>query len=136
RCEFAALCGGCRARALARHGSLTAEDPSCLWEPVPGAPAVRFPAKTPPAGTLWTPEARKRLERVPGFLREMVRKRLEERAIAEKVTITPELMVAYRKEREQELGLRFSNTGHFKKREMGNPAAPQGDGPHGPSRRG
>lgn len=33
RCEFADVCGGSRARALAVHGDAFAEDPACLYDP-------------------------------------------------------------------------------------------------------
>ena len=37
RCEYAETCGGSRARAFAATGDPMAEDPLCLYEPVPGA---------------------------------------------------------------------------------------------------
>ncbi|MDQ6634918.1 MAG: radical SAM protein, partial [Gemmatimonadota bacterium] len=43
RCEYRAVCGGCRARALALTGDMLAEDPSCVHEPVAGAPLVAPP---------------------------------------------------------------------------------------------
>ena len=55
----------------------------------------------------WTPEARHRLQRIPLFLRGLIRKRLEEQARKEGITITPELMALYRKTREEELGIQF-----------------------------
>lgn len=33
RCEFRLICGGSRARAFAYHGRVTAEDPTCPYEP-------------------------------------------------------------------------------------------------------
>lgn len=33
RCEFRKICGGSRAKAFAYHGRVTAEDPSCPYEP-------------------------------------------------------------------------------------------------------
>lgn len=35
RCEFADICGGSRARALAVHGDAFAEDPACCYDPPP-----------------------------------------------------------------------------------------------------
>src|SRR6266702_3694631 len=37
RCEYAATCGGSRARAFAASGDVMAEDPLCLYEPVQSA---------------------------------------------------------------------------------------------------
>ena len=33
RCEFKAVCGGCRARAFAKNGDYLAEEPYCVYEP-------------------------------------------------------------------------------------------------------
>jgi radical SAM protein with 4Fe4S-binding SPASM domain len=75
RCEFRRLCGGCRARPLAIGGDLMDEDPACGYRPS-GGPVI---------GTVdddalsigWDEDARQRLQRVPGFIRRMVRKRAE-----------------------------------------------------------
>ncbi|MBI3961555.1 MAG: SPASM domain-containing protein, partial [Deinococcus sp.] len=87
-CEFAALCGGCRARAYAAGGDYLGEDPGCGYQPEPGA-TVRLEG-----GDLsWTEEAVARLERVPPFLRAMVRAGVERYARASgRREITPELM--------------------------------------------
>ena len=37
RCEFRAVCGGSRSHAFATTGDPLAEDPSCLYQPAPGA---------------------------------------------------------------------------------------------------
>jgi radical SAM protein with 4Fe4S-binding SPASM domain len=104
-CEFKLLCGGCRARSLAL-GNLMAEDPSCVYKPAGGA--VLQPGDADPAMTVdWTPEAMERLKRMPVFLRAMVKRKLEERARAEGVPVTPGLMERHRRERERELGLKF-----------------------------
>ena len=45
----------------------------------------------------WTPEARERLTRIPAFLRERICRRLEERAVAQRLTeITAAFMAAHR----------------------------------------
>jgi radical SAM protein with 4Fe4S-binding SPASM domain len=82
RCEYRVLCGGCRARAFADSGDPLAEDASCGYEPVPGAPllgaqrAVTYGA--PARQTLpWTADARARIARVPGFVRGVVTERVE-----------------------------------------------------------
>lgn len=104
-CEFKLICGGCRARALVRD-NLMAEDPSCEYVPAGGE--VLKPAAGNAALTVdWTPQALERLKKMPIFLRQMVKKKLEERARAEGVPVTPELMARHREERERELGLKF-----------------------------
>jgi radical SAM protein with 4Fe4S-binding SPASM domain len=40
RCEYRAVCGGCRARAHAELGDWMAEDPACGYEPTGEAPLV------------------------------------------------------------------------------------------------
>jgi radical SAM protein with 4Fe4S-binding SPASM domain len=100
RCEYRAVCGGCRARALALTGDVMAEDPSCAYEPSGDAPLV-----TPPRGATygmpaaaartlrWTPEAEARLARIPSFVRGVVASRLENHARERGMTeITAELM--------------------------------------------
>ncbi len=74
-CEYGRLCGGCRARPLARDGNLMGEDFLCGYRPRGGAVIREF---LPPGGIGWTPEAEARLRRVPGFVRSVVRRRAEE----------------------------------------------------------
>jgi radical SAM protein with 4Fe4S-binding SPASM domain len=86
RCEFSALCGGCRCRAYAAFGDYLQEDPACTYQPT--GQRLELPA------VAWNREALARLERIPiAFIREKVRQGLEayaqRRAIA---TITPEVM--------------------------------------------
>jgi len=74
-CEFQKLCGGCRARPLARDGNLMGEDYLCTYQPQGGAVFAPLP---PRSDTLdWTDEAKTRIARVPGFVRRMVRQRAE-----------------------------------------------------------
>ena len=76
QCEFQKLCGGCRARPLAMGGTLMDADPWCNH--YPNGEAMIEPLVVQANDTvIWSPEAEKRLERVPGFLRKMVRKRAE-----------------------------------------------------------
>ena len=82
-CEYRAMCGGCRARAFATTGDVLAADPSCSYEPRPGAVAIETQrAVTYGAefrtGLTWTPAARARLERIPSFVRGVVAQRVEE----------------------------------------------------------
>lgn len=75
-CEFQKLCGGCRARPLARDGNLMGEDFLCSYQPQGGA--VIDPQGPGVATLHWTPEAEAHIARVPGFVRRMVRNRAEE----------------------------------------------------------
>ncbi|HFC05154.1 MAG TPA: radical SAM protein, partial [Rhizobiales bacterium] len=74
-CEFQKLCGGCRARPLARSGNLMGEDFLCSYQPQGGAIVETL---VPTGTTLeWDKEAEQRIARVPGFVRRMVKKRVE-----------------------------------------------------------
>lgn len=74
-CEYQKLCGGCRARPLARDGNLMGEDYLCTYQPTGGA--VILPLGPQSAALDWTVEAESRIARVPGFVRRMVRQRAE-----------------------------------------------------------
>lgn len=80
-CEFTKLCGGCRARPLARDGNLMGEDFRCSYQPCGGA--VIEPLTVEVKSLTWSPEASTRIERVPGFVRRMVRRRAEDYVRAE-----------------------------------------------------
>ena len=74
-CEYAKLCGGCRARPLGRAGNLMGEDFLCNYQPA-GGPVIEPP--TPDDAALdWSEEAEARLEHVPPFVRRFVRQRAE-----------------------------------------------------------
>jgi radical SAM protein with 4Fe4S-binding SPASM domain len=98
RCEYRQVCGGCRARAFATQGDYLAEDPACAYQPP--VPALELVApKTVSYGTpvqpdlVWTEEARRRLDRVPSFVRGVVVKRLEQYARNQgHSTVTVELL--------------------------------------------
>jgi len=90
-CEFNDICGGCRARAYAETGDIMGEDPWCEYEP-----GVR--GKDDTIQIQWTEEALERLERVPAFLRGMVRKGVEGYARRKGLKeVTPDLMAGLRK---------------------------------------
>ena len=74
-CEYAKLCGGCRARPLARFGNVMGEDFLCAYEPQGGA--VMEPTPESGRGVAWSAEAEERLQRVPPFVRRFVRRRAE-----------------------------------------------------------
>ncbi|KAB2912032.1 MAG: radical SAM protein [Hyphomicrobiaceae bacterium] len=75
RCEYARLCGGCRARPLARDGNLMGEDFLCGYQPAGGA--VIEAATTPAAPLTWAADAEARLSHVPVAVRGFVRRRVE-----------------------------------------------------------
>ncbi|MBT3204851.1 MAG: radical SAM protein [Gammaproteobacteria bacterium] len=75
-CEFQKLCGGCRARPLAAGKQLMDEDTSCGYIPHHGdiiEPVTDFET----ANLIWSDDASKKLNRIPGFIRNMVKKRTE-----------------------------------------------------------
>lgn len=75
-CEFRKLCGGCRARPLAAGDQLMDEDKSCYYQPRSDQviePVVNFNDED----LIWSEEASKKLSRIPGFIRAMIKKRTE-----------------------------------------------------------
>jgi len=96
-CDYRYSCGGCRARALTQHGDLMAEDSKCRYIKPPDRSPEALPAPVARPALRWEPEAEARLQRIPGFLRERVRARLEEYALQEGVDpITAAFMAAHR----------------------------------------
>jgi radical SAM protein with 4Fe4S-binding SPASM domain len=106
RCEYRAVCGGCRARALALGGDILAEDPSCSHEPNADAPLITPPRSATygmsapaPHTMTWSPDAEARLARIPSFVRGVVTERLEKYARERGATeITVELMAEVRRD--------------------------------------
>jgi radical SAM protein with 4Fe4S-binding SPASM domain len=102
RCEYRKLCGGCRARAFALEGDVLAADPSCVYEPAPGATVIErvremtYGQEFQPA-LVWTDAARARLERIPSFVRGVVMQRVEDWARARGLReVTPDLLTQIR----------------------------------------
>jgi radical SAM protein with 4Fe4S-binding SPASM domain len=98
RCEYRELCGGCRARAYAEGGDYLGPDESCAYEPDGSLPLVE-PARPVTYGMAatpqlrWSPEARARLSRIPGFVRGVVTARVEKYAAERGLTeITPAVL--------------------------------------------
>jgi radical SAM protein with 4Fe4S-binding SPASM domain len=92
-CGYKDSCGGCRARAAAANGDIMGEDPWCVYEPEGGL-KKETPKTTAPR---WSPETQERLEKIPVFLRPMIKKGLEKYAVSKGIeTITPELMAELR----------------------------------------
>lgn len=77
-CEYAELCGGCRARPYAAHGDYLGEDPWCLYTPQ-GGPRI-MPLVEEEIHLVWTKEAQDRLSRLPYFLQKMIKGRVERHA--------------------------------------------------------
>lgn len=75
-CEYQKLCGGCRARPLARDGNLMGEDFLCNYQPQSGA--VIDPIAPTNDTVKWSKDAETHIARVPGFVRRMVRGRAED----------------------------------------------------------
>jgi radical SAM protein with 4Fe4S-binding SPASM domain len=104
-CEFQLICGGCRARAYAAHGSLMDEDPWCVH--VPNGSNVITPPVFSSQGEpvcddghkpVWTREAEDRVKKIPFFVRSMVKSAIERFAVNNGCReITPELMMKARK---------------------------------------
>ena len=103
RCEYRAVCGGCRARAHALTGDLLGPDDSCAYEPTgdralvePRRSVVYGDAAAP--GLPWTDEARARLSAVPSFVRGVVSGRVESFARKRGYTaVTTEVMAEVRR---------------------------------------
>jgi len=75
RCEFQKLCGGCRARPLVAGNGLMDADDFCVY--VPRSKDIIEPLADHTQDILWTDEAHARLQRIPRFIRKMVKKRAE-----------------------------------------------------------
>jgi radical SAM protein with 4Fe4S-binding SPASM domain len=104
RCEYRAICGGCRARAYADTADYMAEDASCAYDPTGEVPLIEPRAVTHgSAGSArslpWSDEAEARLRCVPGFVRAVVAGRIEDYAKRNGYTeITADVMVAVRRD--------------------------------------
>jgi len=97
-CEYTKLCGGCRARPLARDGNMMGEDFLCGYTPEGGAVIEPLPASQ--NGLPWTPRAEGVLERIPAFVRQFVRRRAEDHVRAQGgCEVTAEVMGEMARER-------------------------------------
>jgi radical SAM protein with 4Fe4S-binding SPASM domain len=95
-CEYAVLCGGCRARPFASHGDYLDEDLWCLYSPEGGARIL--PLEDQEFTVVWSKEASERLSRLPYFLRKMIKGRVEKQAVESgQSIITPELLDTLRR---------------------------------------
>jgi len=109
-CEYTKLCGGCRARPLARDGNLMGEDFLCTYQPQGGAVIEPIPDT---GSTLhWTPDAEEWLGRIPSFVRRFVRRRAEDLVRSEGgQEVTADVMGALARKR-------FKGRGNGKGRKM------------------
>jgi len=102
-CEYAKICGGCRARPFARDGALMGEDFLCAYQPQGGA--VIEPYSEVGSALSWTPEAEEWLTRIPAFVRRFVRQKAEEHVRAGNGgEVTGDVMAALAKTASRRLG--------------------------------
>lgn len=104
-CEFNAVCGGCRARAFGATGEYMAEDPWCVYQPgAHGGKLIQFTRATTYGleerrEMTWAPEAERRLQNVPSFVRGMLTRRVEDYARKKGYAeVTPAVMDEVRRE--------------------------------------
>lgn len=96
-CDFRYSCGGCRARALAQHGELLAEDSKCGYVAPPDRRPEALPETAQRPRVAWETDAQARLLRIPAFVRDRVKTLLEASAIGEGVEkITVEYLLKHR----------------------------------------
>jgi len=102
-CEFSTICGGCRCRAYATSGDYLGEDPACAYQPgAYGGRVIELPETLtfglPVTYELtWQPDARRRLEAIPGFARGMVVRAVEAYARSRGASVvTPALLAEVR----------------------------------------
>ncbi|NKB59816.1 MAG: radical SAM protein [Alphaproteobacteria bacterium] len=102
-CEYSKICGGCRARPMARDGALMGEDFLCAYQPQGGA--VIEPLSAVGSALSWTPEAEEWLTRIPAFVRRFVRQKAEEHVRASNGReVTGDVMSALAKTASRRLG--------------------------------
>lgn len=75
-CEYSKVCGGCRARPLARDNNLMGEDFLCDYEPQGGA-VIEPLSMIPDEEIQWSSDAAQRLSRIPMFVQRRVRTSVE-----------------------------------------------------------
>ncbi|OVE82090.1 hypothetical protein BVY03_02240 [bacterium K02(2017)] len=86
-CEFSSTCGGCRARAYGASADYMNEDPLCDYEPGKfNSEILKFktgneygiPTDQKSIGKIqWEPEALERMQKIPAFVRGMVKRKME-----------------------------------------------------------
>ncbi|MDP2810131.1 MAG: radical SAM protein [Rhodocyclaceae bacterium] len=95
-CDYRVSCGGCRARALATTGDLMNQDGKCNYSP-PVSTKPELPSPRCASAVIWSPEAQRLLDRIPGFVRDKVCSNLEQQAtVAGEAVISIDFMLAHR----------------------------------------
>ena len=84
-CEYRVVCGGCRARPVAQGKSLIASDPLCEYSPQ-GKPLIQPLLDAAVVEISWDEAALTRLNRIPGFVQKMVKKKAEAYVLEKKET--------------------------------------------------
>lgn len=85
QCEFGAICGGCRARALMHSNDLMDEDPLCAYEPA-GGTSISL-NDTFKADLHWEEKAKERIRKIPLFMRGMITRVIEAKAREKGISI-------------------------------------------------
>lgn len=122
RCEYRAICGGCRARAQANTGSYLGPDDSCAYEPTGKIPLIQPTASITYGAPVeqelsWSPGAKERMNRIPSFVRAVVTKRVEEYAKREGYAqITEQLLDDVRKDMPIDFSKKLPFFSRFKKK--------------------
>ena len=91
RCEYQKLCGGCRARPVAEGSGLMGGDNFCTY--IAESNEVIQPLECAKKKISWSTDASQRLQRIPRFIRKMVKKRAETYVLeqGEKIVTTEHL---------------------------------------------
>jgi radical SAM protein with 4Fe4S-binding SPASM domain len=97
-CEYEEICGGCRARPYASHEDYLDEDLWCLYTPK-GGPKIHPISNTAiDYAVTWSDESMERLKRLPYFLQDMVKRRVELYVVDKgESVVTPAFMEEVRK---------------------------------------
>ncbi|MEK6672340.1 MAG: radical SAM protein [Nitrospirota bacterium] len=74
-CEYAEICGGCRARALMENGDFMGEDPLCSY--IPSGKSRVIINDSFNTDMQWDEKARERLRNVPNFMQGMIIRMVE-----------------------------------------------------------
>lgn len=91
RCEYSEVCGGCRARAFMEKNDLFEDDSLCAYEPKNNG---KINLQNEPVGIfVWDEDARERIKRVPFFMKKIIVKIIEKKALQRGICqITSELI--------------------------------------------
>jgi hypothetical protein len=96
-CEYEDICGGCRARAFVKSGDFMQEDPLCSYKPEGKRKVVISGSFS--SDFLWDESAKKRIEKVPAFMRGMIIRAIELSADEKGVNLITSELIDELKER-------------------------------------